>query len=179
MTRSEIYEAMGKERIIMFDQLLAKLEQLTDDELNARWRGTVDLTFDYCPENRPGWMSKVFWTPTALETGKQIIRKELERRKRFRESKIKLAYLNNLKKKKICSWQRCQDKRRLIENHLSHMAEDPFYCKCVRELFLAENVNLDALDHQTVSLWLWEALPPSMRLHNISGGRIPVLEEAV
>ena len=46
MTRPEIYEAMGKERIIMFDQLQARLEQLTEDELIARWRGTVDLAFD-------------------------------------------------------------------------------------------------------------------------------------
>ena len=76
MTRSEIYEAMGKERIIMFAQLLAKLEQLTDDELNARWRGTVDLAFDYSPENRPEWMSQVFWTPTALDYSQRTIASE-------------------------------------------------------------------------------------------------------
>ena len=99
MTRSEIYEAMGKERIIMFDQLQARLEQLTDDELIARWRGTVDLAFDYSPENRPEWMSQVFWTPTALEGGQRIIRKEQLRQKRARDARIKQAYLNNLLQK--------------------------------------------------------------------------------
>ena len=67
MTRPEIYEAMGKERIIMFDQLQARLEQLTDDELIARWRGTVDLAFDYSPENRC-----VRNEPVTLESNRHI-----------------------------------------------------------------------------------------------------------
>lgn len=167
MTRPEIYEAMGKERIIMFDQLQARLEQLTDDELIARWRGTVDLAFDYSPENRPEWMSQVFWTPTALECGQRIIRKEQLRQKRARDARIKQAYLNNLRKKKLNFWLHCSNKRQLIENHLSLMTADPFYCKCVREQFLAESIDFDTLDQKLVSLWLWDALPPFKRLQPV------------
>lgn len=67
MRRSEVYEAMSRERIILFPTFILKLDRLPESDLIARWRGTVDLTMDYCPENRPGWMSKVFWTSTALE----------------------------------------------------------------------------------------------------------------
>lgn len=163
MTRSEIYEAMERERIIMFAQFQTRLEQLPDDELIARWRGTVDLAFDYSPENRPKWMSQVFWTSTALECGQQIIRKEQLRQKRARDTRIKQAYLNNLRKKKLSFWQHCSNKRQLIENHLSLMTADTFYCQCVREQFLAENIDFDTLDSKLVSLWLWDALPPFKR----------------
>ena len=47
------------------------------------------------------------------------------------------------------------------------MTADPFYCKCVREQFLAESIDFDTLDQKLVSLWLWDALPPFKRLQSV------------
>lgn len=54
MRRCEVYEAMSRERIILFPTLILKLDRLSESDLIARWRGTVDLTMDYCPGEPPG-----------------------------------------------------------------------------------------------------------------------------
>ena len=179
MRRSEVYEAMSRERIILFPTLILKLNRLPESDLIARWRGTVDLTMDYCPENRPGWMSKVFWTPTALEVGRGIIAKERAHRERVRLRLQKLARLNNLKLRKWASWQRCADKRKLIETHLATQGHDPFYCRCIQTQFLNSGVDLETLPAAYVTLWLWEALPPPEQSLPLPRQRAAAMPEAV
>ena len=58
MARAEVWEAMIRERIILFQALIRKLDRQPENNPAARWRATVGLTTDYCPENRPGRISK-------------------------------------------------------------------------------------------------------------------------
>ena len=69
MARAEVWEAMIRERIILFQALIRKLDRQPENNPAARWRATVGLTTDYCPENRPGRMSEVHSTAAVFNLG--------------------------------------------------------------------------------------------------------------
>lgn len=69
MARAEVWEAMIRERIILFQALIRKLDRQPENNPAARWRATVGLTTDYCPENRPGRMSEVHSTAAVFSLG--------------------------------------------------------------------------------------------------------------
>lgn len=165
MTRQELYKAMEREGLIMYDEFLARLNTTPLPELVARWAGILELAKEYeIQRRRPEWISMFIWNSTALTVGEDELerraeqkkREEAQRREEERKRQNKLIH-DKLAVKKLQCWRKTSsaDRRRLINEFLPET--DDFFQEYVQENYIN---HLDSMSDRTLLQWFWDAIPP-------------------
>ena len=165
MTRKELYKAMEREKIILYDEFLAHLERTPLSELAARWAGVLELAKEHqTRKNRADWLAMFLWNSTAWTVGEEELarreaerKREAERRAEAERKRQEEEIHRILTEKKLSFWHLCSetDRKQRVEIFLPQC--DEFYRKYVRAHYLAD---LGGMPDRMVLLWFWNALPP-------------------
>ncbi len=165
MNREEIYKAMELEKIIMYDEFRAKLDNLELDELEARWVGILELDKEHqVQKHRADWLAMFMWNSTALTVGLAEVarRQEEQRRAEIRRAEAEQKrreeeIYKELSKRKLKFWHASSkhDKESIIKNFFQQ--SDEF----ARE-YVCENYQkrLGRMEDQAVLMWFWKFIPP-------------------
>lgn len=165
MTRTELYKAMEHEKIIMYDEFLARLNRTPLLELVTRWAGVLELAKAHeIRKRRPDWLAMTMWNSTSLTVGEDELarraeerRKEAARREEAERKRREQEINDKLSAKKMAYWKQLSsaERRKMIEDYLPQ-AND-FFREYVTENYLKV---LDTMSERMVLLWFWSAIPP-------------------